>query len=63
MNCSVKNPFETTMAKLGPCPEITVAVFSDLGLDDAEIASYFGIPLDTIARFRQPQSKPLQGQV
>lgn len=37
---------------LGPCPALAVATLADLGLTDQEIATYFRILPDRVARLR-----------
>ncbi|MBI1220172.1 MAG: hypothetical protein GC186_16670 [Rhodobacteraceae bacterium] len=38
---------------LGPMPEATLACFIDLGLTDAEIAHYFGLPREYVTALTQ----------
>lgn len=51
-------------ARLGEWPEQSVAIFVDLGLENAEIARYFGVSVATIAILRaaapRPARSPLQ---
>lgn len=46
--------------KMGPRPEVAVAVLTDLGLSDRRISQYFGICLAQIAAIRQHNSSPGQ---
>ncbi|MBY6069411.1 hypothetical protein KUW17_21890 [Leisingera aquaemixtae] len=39
--------------RLGPWPVAAVTVFADLGMDDGEIARYFGVAPSLIAQLRQ----------
>lgn len=45
---------------LGPFPEFSVAVLSDLGLTDAEIAQYFGVEVYRIRRLLDGHDDPLE---
>jgi len=50
-------PFDlATGLRLGPAPVISVNVLADLGLSEADIARYFSIDRDALAKLREMNS-------